>query len=92
VKPASLPPFYDPSLVADAILYVAEHPTRDFLVGDAARAIDVLQRLSPSLVDSILERVAFRLQRLRSRNLKMRQTIFMNLCQLTIELREILGT
>ncbi len=63
VKPASLPPFYDPSLVADAILYVAEHPTRDFLVGDAARAIDVLQRLSPSLVDFILERVAFRLQR-----------------------------
>jgi len=63
VKPASLPPFYEPTLVADAILYVAEHPTRDFLVGDAARAIDVLQRLSPSLVDFILERVAFRLQR-----------------------------
>jgi NAD(P)-dependent dehydrogenase (short-subunit alcohol dehydrogenase family) len=63
VKPASLPPFYDPSLVADAILYVAEHPTRDFLVGDAARALDVLQRLSPSLVDFILERVAFQLQR-----------------------------
>jgi hypothetical protein len=63
VKPASLPPFYEPALVADAILYVAEHPTRDFLVGDAARAIDVLQRLSPSLVDFILERVAFRLQR-----------------------------
>jgi NAD(P)-dependent dehydrogenase (short-subunit alcohol dehydrogenase family) len=63
VKPASLPPFYDPSLVADAILYVAEHPTRDFLVGDAARAIDLLQRLSPSLVDFILERVAFQLQR-----------------------------
>ncbi|MBD2043536.1 SDR family oxidoreductase [Microcoleus sp. FACHB-672] len=63
VKPASLPPFYEPSLVADAILYVAEHPTRDFLVGDAGRMIDVLQRLSPSLVDFILERVAFRLQR-----------------------------
>ncbi|MBW4681680.1 MAG: SDR family oxidoreductase [Microcoleus vaginatus WJT46-NPBG5] len=63
VKPASLPPFYEPSLVADAILYVAEHPTRDFLVGDVGRMIDVLQRLSPSLVDFILERVAFRLQR-----------------------------
>ncbi|MBD1938990.1 SDR family oxidoreductase [Microcoleus sp. FACHB-68] len=63
VKPASLPPFYEPSLVADAILYVAEHPTRDFLVGDAGRMIDVLQRLSPSLVDFILERVAFQLQR-----------------------------
>ena len=62
VKPASLPPFYKPSLVADAIIYVAEHPTRDFLVGDAARMIDLLQRLSPSLVDAILERVAFPLQ------------------------------
>jgi len=63
VKPASLPPFYEPSLVADAILYVAEHPTRDFLVGDAARVLDLLQRLSPSLVDFLLLRVAFKLQR-----------------------------
>jgi NAD(P)-dependent dehydrogenase (short-subunit alcohol dehydrogenase family) len=63
VKPSSLPPFYEPSLVADAILYVAEHPTRDFLVGDAARMLDVLQRISPSLVDSLLLRVAFQLQR-----------------------------
>ena len=63
VKPASLPPFYEPNLVADAILYVAAHPTRDFLVGDAARVIDVLQRLSPSLVDFLLLRVAFQLQR-----------------------------
>jgi hypothetical protein len=29
VKPAGIPPYYDPRLVADAILYVAEHPTRD---------------------------------------------------------------
>jgi NAD(P)-dependent dehydrogenase (short-subunit alcohol dehydrogenase family) len=63
VKPASLPPFYEPSLVADAVLYVAEHPTRDFLVGDAARTLDLLQRISPGLVDSILQRVAFKLQR-----------------------------
>jgi NAD(P)-dependent dehydrogenase (short-subunit alcohol dehydrogenase family) len=63
VKPAGIPPYYDPSLVADAILYVATHPTRDFLVGDAARALDVLQRLSPSLVDSLLLLIGFRLQR-----------------------------
>ena len=63
VKPSGPPPYYQPSLVADAILYVAEHPTRDFLVGDAAKVLDVLQRLSPSLVDSLLLRVAFPLQR-----------------------------
>lgn len=63
VKPSGPPPYYQPSLVADAILYVAEHPTRDFLVGDAAKVLDVLQRLSPGLVDSLLLRVAFPLQR-----------------------------
>ncbi len=63
VKPSGPPPYYEPSLVADAILYVAEHPTRDFLVGDAARVLDLLQRLSPGLVDALLLRVAFQLQR-----------------------------
>ena len=63
VKPSGIPPYYEPSLVADAILYVAEHPTRDFFVGDAARALDFLQRLSPELVDSLLLLVGFPLQR-----------------------------
>ena len=63
VKPSGIPPYYSPSLVADAILYVAEHPTRDFFVGDAARALDFLQRLSPELVDSLLLLIGFPLQR-----------------------------
>jgi NAD(P)-dependent dehydrogenase (short-subunit alcohol dehydrogenase family) len=54
VKPTGIPPYYDPSLVAKAILYVAEHPTRDFIVGDVGRVLDVLQRVSPPLVDSVL--------------------------------------
>ncbi len=63
VKPSGIPPYYSPSLVADAILYTAEHPTRDFFVGDAARALDFLQRLSPELVDSLLLLIGFPLQR-----------------------------
>ena len=63
VKPAGIPPYYDPRLVVDAILYVAEHPTRDFMVGDAARALDALQRLSPELADSLLLLVGFQAQR-----------------------------
>jgi NAD(P)-dependent dehydrogenase (short-subunit alcohol dehydrogenase family) len=63
VKPVGLPPLYKPSLVADAILYAAEHPTRDMMVGDAARMIDLLQRLSPSLVDSLLQVIGFPFQR-----------------------------
>ncbi len=54
VKPTGIPPYYQPSLVADAILYAAEHPTRDFIVGDVGRVLDVLQKVSPSLVDLLL--------------------------------------
>ena len=59
VKPTGLPPYYAPSLVADAILYTAEHPTRDFIVGDVGKILDLLQRLSPALVDSLLSLVGF---------------------------------
>ncbi|MBW4583912.1 SDR family oxidoreductase [Aetokthonos hydrillicola Thurmond2011] len=68
VKPAGIPPYYDPRLVAEAILYVAEHPTRDFLVGDVARVLDILQRLSPELMDAALLAVGF--QGLRSKEPK----------------------
>ena len=63
VKPTGIPPYYEPSLVADAILYVAEHPTRDFIVGDVGRVLDVLQRVSPGLVDSLLLLIGFPLQK-----------------------------
>ncbi|MEH2154331.1 SDR family oxidoreductase [Nostoc sp.] len=63
VKPSGIPPYYDASLVADAILYVAEHPTRDFIVGDVGKVLDLAQRISPSLVDSLLLAIAFRGQR-----------------------------
>ncbi|WP_375498791.1 SDR family oxidoreductase [uncultured Nostoc sp.] len=61
VKPTGIPPYYEPKLVADAILYTAEHRTRDFLVGDIAKILDLLQRVSPSLVDSLLLLVGFNL-------------------------------
>jgi len=63
VKPTGVPPYYQPSLVADAILYVAEHPTRDFIVGDIGKIIDLLQRLSPQLMDALLLLIGFQFQR-----------------------------
>lgn len=63
VKPTGIPPYYEPSLVADAILYTAEHPVRDFIVGDVGRVLDVAQRLSPGLMDSILSLIGFPLQK-----------------------------
>ncbi|MUG96403.1 SDR family NAD(P)-dependent oxidoreductase [Scytonema sp. UIC 10036] len=63
VKPTGIPPYYQPSIVSDAILYAAEHPTRDFIAGDVGRILDVLQRVSPELVDSILALIGFAGQR-----------------------------
>lgn len=63
VKPTGIPPYYQPSLVTEAILYVAEHPTRDFIVGDVGKVLDVLQRVSPELVDYLLLLAGFAGQR-----------------------------
>jgi NAD(P)-dependent dehydrogenase (short-subunit alcohol dehydrogenase family) len=62
VQPAGIPPYYNPRLVADAIVYTATHPTRDFFVGDAGRVLDFLQKLSLSLVDALLLQIGFRPQ------------------------------
>lgn len=63
VKPTGILPYYQPSPVADAILHVTEHPTRDFIVGDVGKVLDVLQRVSPGLVDALLVAVGFQLQK-----------------------------
>ncbi|MDX2240746.1 MAG: SDR family oxidoreductase [Leptolyngbyaceae cyanobacterium bins.302] len=58
VKPTGVPPYYQPDLVAEAILHVAEHPTRDIIVGDVGRFLDLLQKVSPSFVDTVLRLIA----------------------------------
>jgi NAD(P)-dependent dehydrogenase (short-subunit alcohol dehydrogenase family) len=60
VKPTGVPPYYEPSLVAEAILHVAEHPTRDIIVGDVGRFLDLLQKLSPELTDALLGLIAIK--------------------------------
>lgn len=61
VKPAPVPPVYDPALVAAAILHAATHPVRDLQVGSAAFAM-ALQQAAPQLFDWFLERFGPRLQ------------------------------
>jgi NAD(P)-dependent dehydrogenase (short-subunit alcohol dehydrogenase family) len=51
VRPAPIPPVYDPATVAEAILFAATHPRRDVYVGAAARQLDLLERFSPALAD-----------------------------------------
>lgn len=63
VKPTGIPPYYAPELVTAAILHAAEHHTRDYIVGDVGRILDVAQRVSPALLDSILAVIGFRGQK-----------------------------
>ena len=59
VKPVAPPPIYQPSIVADAILHAAENPRRDIVVGGAAKAVILSQKISPRLLDAALKRVGF---------------------------------
>ncbi|ACK73427.1 short-chain dehydrogenase/reductase SDR [Gloeothece citriformis PCC 7424] len=63
VQPMGAPPIYEPSIVADSIVYAAQHPTRDMIVGDAAKMIWAAQRVSPALLDAVLARTGFNSQR-----------------------------
>ncbi|HEY9698958.1 MAG TPA: SDR family oxidoreductase [Trichocoleus sp.] len=58
VKPTGVPPYYEPELVAESIVFAAENPRRDLIVGDAGRVLDLLQRISPALADTVLQLVA----------------------------------
>ena len=54
VKPQPIPPFYEPRVVAEAILFAAEHPRRDIVVGSAGKMLAVMERISPSLLDRLM--------------------------------------
>jgi NAD(P)-dependent dehydrogenase (short-subunit alcohol dehydrogenase family) len=58
VMPTGIPPYYQPSLVAEAILHTAENPTRDLIVGDVGRIIDLLQKIVPDLTDTLVGAIA----------------------------------
>jgi NAD(P)-dependent dehydrogenase (short-subunit alcohol dehydrogenase family) len=59
VKPVAPPPIYQPGVVADAVLFAAERPARDLVVGGAARAVVTTQQISPRLLDALLLRFGF---------------------------------
>lgn len=63
VKPQATPPLYSPKAVAEAILYAAEHPIRDIVVGEAGKILDLLQRVSPPLVDTFLTLIGLETQK-----------------------------
>ncbi|MEX2535613.1 MAG: SDR family oxidoreductase [Trueperaceae bacterium] len=54
VMPQPLPPVYEPRVVAEAIVFAAEHPRREITVGGAGKALTVLERISPKLADAYM--------------------------------------
>jgi short-subunit dehydrogenase len=64
VLPRATPPAYDPSAVAEAILWAAEHPTREIVVGGAGKGVALMQRMSPALLDRLMTfgGLAFKMQ------------------------------
>src|SRR3712207_8438581 len=50
-SPRLPPPLYDPSLVADAILFACEHPRRQLYVGGAGYLISLMGRFAPKTSD-----------------------------------------
>lgn len=61
--PINPPPVYAPEVVADAILHCAEHPKRDLVVGGAGKLLTLLDRIAPSLGDTIMARTMAKAQR-----------------------------
>lgn len=51
VRPAPVPPVYEPRVVAEAIIHAAEHPLRDIAVGGWGKMLLVGQKLSSTLLD-----------------------------------------
>jgi len=61
-EPALPPPIYAPELVAEAILYAAQHPKRDVFVGGAAKAISAGGYMMPRTLDRYMRALMFRQQ------------------------------
>ncbi len=63
VKPKGPPPIYQPSVVADCVLYAAEHPVRDLYAGGGGRMMAVAQIFTPTLVDVAMARMGIASER-----------------------------
>ena len=67
VTPRPLPPVYDPHLVVNAILRAATRNRRDSYVGGSGKLLSIGERISPRVVDAILQVYGFRAHLTRQR-------------------------
>jgi NAD(P)-dependent dehydrogenase (short-subunit alcohol dehydrogenase family) len=54
VVPQPFPPVYEPETVAEAIVHAVRHPVAEVVVGGGGKGLDLLDRVSPRLVDAVL--------------------------------------
>ena len=58
-RPQPVPPIFSPEIIAAAILYAAEHPSRELTVAGSALKAILAQKLVPGLVDRYLARTGY---------------------------------
>jgi NAD(P)-dependent dehydrogenase (short-subunit alcohol dehydrogenase family) len=63
VKPKGPPPTYQPNVVADCVVYAAEHPVRDLFAGGSTPVMAITQFVAPGLMDRYLSRLGVRQER-----------------------------
>ena len=63
VLPKPTAPVYDPDVVADQVLWAAQHPSGDLFAGGAGWAFALFRRLAPGPFESLMARVGKRAQR-----------------------------
>jgi NAD(P)-dependent dehydrogenase (short-subunit alcohol dehydrogenase family) len=63
VKPTPAPPIYEPEVVAELILYAAEHPAPELYARGAAKALSIADSVVPRLTESVLGRFGFDVQK-----------------------------
>lgn len=56
------PPLYDPSLVADAVLFACATPRRELYVGGAGLLSSLMGQVAPRLTDLVMEAIGTRMQ------------------------------
>lgn len=52
--PQPFPPVYEPEMVAEAIVHVAQQPIAEVIVGGGGKGLAMLERISPRLTDAML--------------------------------------
>lgn len=60
--PKPIPPIFQPEVIADAVVYAAEHPRRELWLGTSAIKAILGQKVIPALLDRYLARKGYRSQ------------------------------